>query len=59
MNLLVRPEHHADESLESYLLRLSQENGFSSYTEMSTVLKLWLQRHDHDAGGVFLLSYRW
>lgn len=53
MNLLVRPEHHADESLESYLLRLSQENGFDSYTEMSTVLKLWMQSHDHDAGGAF------
>ncbi len=53
MHLLVRPEHHADESLESYLLRLSQENGFSSYTEMSTVLKLWMQSHDHDAGGAF------
>lgn len=53
MHLLAHPEHHADESLESYLLRLSQENGFSSYTEMSTILKLWMQSHDHDAGGAF------
>lgn len=53
MQLLVRPEHHPDETLESYLLRLSQENGFSSYTEMSTVLKLWMQSQDHDAGGAF------
>ena len=53
MQLLVQSEHHADESLESYLLRLSQENGFNSYTEMSTVLKLWMQSHDHDAGGTF------
>lgn len=53
MQLLVRPEHHSDESLESFLLRLSRENGFSTYTEMSTVLKLWMQSHDHDAGGAF------
>lgn len=53
MQLLVRPEHHSDESLESYLLRLALENGFGSYSEMSSVLKLWLQNNDHSAGGAF------
>ena len=32
MRLLIRPEPYPDESLESYLLRLSQENGFERYT---------------------------
>ncbi len=35
MRLLVRPKPYSDESLESYLLRLSQENGFERYSVFS------------------------
>ena len=56
MHLLVRPEPFADESLESYFLRLSQENGFERYQIFSGSLKSWLQVTDHEAAGAFPLD---
>jgi len=56
MQLLVRPKPYADESLESYLLRLSDENGYESYTELAGALKAWLKEHDHEAAGALPLS---
>lgn len=56
MRLLIRPAPHADESLESYFLRLSHENGFERYEHFSGSIKSWLQTHDHQAAGAFPLT---
>lgn len=56
MQLLVRPDPFPDESLESYLLRLSQDNGFESYHIFSGSLKEKLQHIDHEAAGAFPLA---
>lgn len=56
MNLLVRPEAFVDESLESFLLRLSQDNGFERYRLFSGSIKNWLYTMDHAAGGAFPLE---
>ncbi|QIZ75760.1 TniQ family protein [Ferrimonas lipolytica] len=56
MELLITPKPFVDESLESYLLRLAEENGFESYQVFSAVVHEWLQEHDHRAAGAFPLS---
>ena len=56
MRLLIRPEPYPDESLESYLLRLSQENGFERYSVFSGSIKSWLRVQDHEAAGAFPLE---
>lgn len=56
MHLLIRPDPSIDESLESYFLRLSQENGFESFYLFSGVIKDWLHTTDHAAAGVFPLE---
>lgn len=56
MQLLVRPDPFSDESLESYLLRLSQDNGFENYKIFSGSIKEKLQHIDHEAAGVFPLA---
>lgn len=56
MRLLVRPKPYSDESLESYLLRLSQENGFERYSVFSGSIKSWLREQDHEAAGAFPLE---
>lgn len=56
MQLLVRPVPYRDESLESYLLRLSQENGFESYRLLSGSVLDWLREQDHEAAGAFPLE---
>ncbi|MFS8149725.1 TniQ family protein [Vreelandella titanicae] len=53
MKLLVRPRPFINESLESYMLRLSQENFFEYYQQLSRAIKDWLQLHDHEAAGAF------
>lgn len=53
MKLLVRPTPFINESLESYMLRLSQENFFAYYQQLSRAIKDWLQLHDHEAAGAF------
>lgn len=56
MRLLVRPEPYCDESLESYLLRLSQENGFESFRLFGGSVRDWLLQQDHEAAGAFPLD---
>ncbi|MBQ4666497.1 hypothetical protein GNY84_05595 [Aeromonas hydrophila] len=56
MLLLVRPEPFVDESLESFVLRLSQENGFERYSIFSGSIKNWLYTTDHEAAGAFPLE---
>ncbi|HEH9401814.1 TPA: TniQ family protein [Aeromonas sobria] len=56
MHLLVRPEPFADEALESYFLRLSQENGFECYRIFSGSVQDWLHTTDHAAAGAFPLG---
>lgn len=56
MQLLVRPTPFADESLESYLLRLSQENGFERFALLSGAIRDSLLQQDHLAAGAFPLE---
>src|SRR5574344_2437563 len=56
MRLLIRPEPYPDESLESYLLRLSQENGFERYALLSGAIRDSLLVQDHEASGAFPLE---
>ncbi|WP_080741318.1 TniQ family protein [Aeromonas veronii] len=56
MHLLIRPDPSIDESLESYILRLSQENGFERFYLFSGVIKDWLHTTDHAAAGAFPLE---
>lgn len=51
MKLLVRPAPFDDEALESYLLRLSDANGFESYQSFIFVIGQWLKENDHEAAG--------
>lgn len=53
MRLLARPQPHIDESLESYLIRLSDDNGYDSYQTFSRLVWLWLKENDFEAGGGF------
>src|SRR5574344_16767 len=56
MRLLIRPEPYPDESLESYLLRLSQENGFERYALLSGAIRYSLLVQDHEASGALPLE---
>ncbi len=56
MHFLIRPEPVCDESLESYLLRLSQDNGFEHYRILSGSLKERLLQSDYEAAGAFPLE---
>jgi hypothetical protein len=56
MHLLIRPDPSIDESLESYFLRLSQENGFECFYLFSGAIKDWLHTTDHAAAGAFPLE---
>lgn len=51
-------DHRSDESLESYLLRLSQANYFESYQLLSRAVKDWLYEHDGEAFGAFPLQLK-
>ncbi len=51
MQLLIRPKPKVDESLESYILRLSIDNCFESYQYFSDALWQWLMEFDHEAAG--------
>jgi hypothetical protein len=53
---LIPDEYHDDESLESYLLRISQANSFESYRLFSGALKDHLRKTDIDASGAFPLE---
>ncbi|WP_344954317.1 TniQ family protein [Zobellella aerophila] len=53
MKFLFKPEPYPDETLESYLLRLSQDNGFESYSVFSSVLWEMLMERDHEAAGAW------
>lgn len=48
-----RLEPFTDESLESYLLRLSQANFFESFSGLAVELRYWLQVHHSDLSGGF------
>lgn len=56
--LSVRIKCRSDESLESYLLRLSQANYFESYQLLSRAVKDWLYEHDEEAFGAFPLQLK-
>lgn len=56
MQLLVRPDPFPDEALESYFLRLCQENGFERYRIFSGSVQNWLHTTDHAAAGAFPLE---
>lgn len=56
MQLLVRPAPYEDESLESYLLRLSSANFLESYRLLSGSIREWLWENDRDAAGAFPLA---
>ncbi|SFG66484.1 TniQ family protein [Neptunomonas qingdaonensis] len=56
MQLLVRPEPYEDESLESYLLRLSSANFLESYPLLSGSIREWLWENDRDAASAFPLA---
>jgi hypothetical protein len=56
MQLLVRPEPYEDESLESYLLRLSSANFLESYQLLSGSIREGLWENDRDAAGAFPLA---
>jgi len=58
MQLLVQPQPFSDESLESYLLRLTEANFLESYRLLSGAVKEWLQEQDHEAGGAFPLDLK-
>ena len=53
MRLLGRPQPYIDESLESYMIRLSDDNGYDTYQTFSRLVWLWLEENDPDAGGAF------
>ncbi|WP_055731936.1 TniQ family protein [Agarivorans gilvus] len=53
---LIPEDYHEDESLESYLLRISQANGFESYALLSGAVKEFLRQHDAEAYGAFPLE---
>ncbi len=53
---LIPDEYHDDESLESYLLRISHANSFESYKLFSGALKDHLRKTDIDASGAFPLN---
>lgn len=53
MKLLIRPDPFSDETLESYLLRLSEANFFESYQQFSFAVQEWLQHNDFEAAGAF------
>lgn len=46
----------ANESLESFLIRLCKANGFESYQTMALVIRDWLQDNDHEAAGSWPLT---
>ncbi|KLV05258.1 hypothetical protein C9I92_10730 [Photobacterium ganghwense] len=49
---LIHPEkHYQDESLESFLIRLCECNGFESFRLLSGALWEWLVDNDHQAAG--------
>lgn len=56
--LSIKIDHRPDESLESYLLRLSQANYFESYQLLSRAVKDWLYEHDEEAFGAFPLQLK-
>ena len=60
MSFLFKPKSRAfqDESLESYLLRVVQENFFDSYRQLSQSIRDELYRLDIDAYGAFPLELR-
>ncbi|MGK0270137.1 MAG: putative DNA-binding transcriptional regulator AlpA [Cocleimonas sp.] len=53
MKLLVRPEPFGNESLESYLLRLSSDNFYTNYQEFSHIIWCYLKESDYEAAGAF------
>lgn len=53
MKFLFKTEPYLEETLESYLLRLSQENDFESYSIFSNVLWDILMAYDYEAAGAF------
>ena len=53
MKLLVQPPPLDDESLESYLLRLSNDNLFSTYQQLSYEVWNHIHESDYEASGAF------
>ncbi|TMP23744.1 hypothetical protein CWB99_23065 [Pseudoalteromonas rubra] len=53
MQFLSQTTPYPDETIESYLLRLSQDNGYLGFADMADILWDWLVTRDHDLEGAF------
>lgn len=56
MHFLVQTKPYPEEALESYLLRLAQDNGYDGYGELADILWQWLVDQDHDLEGALPLE---
>ncbi|MCG9778804.1 TniQ family protein [Photobacterium damselae] len=55
MFLILPDEVQVNESLESFLIRLYQVNGYDSYRTLAFVVRDWLYDHDNEASGAWPL----
>lgn len=53
MQFLSQATPYPDETIESYLLRLSQDNGYLGFADMADILWDWLVTQDHELEGAF------
>ncbi|TMO72019.1 TniQ family protein [Pseudoalteromonas aurantia] len=53
MQLLSQTTPYPDETIESYLLRLSQDNGYLGFADMADIFWDWLVTQDHELEGAF------
>lgn len=53
MQFLSQTTPYSDETIESYLLRLSQDNGYLGFADMADILWDWLVTQDHELEGAF------
>ncbi|TQF70009.1 TniQ family protein [Pseudoalteromonas luteoviolacea] len=53
MQFLSQTAPYPDETTESYLLRLSQDNGYLGFADMADILWDWLVTQDHELEGAF------
>ncbi len=53
MQFLSQTTPYSNETIESYLLRLSQDNGYFGFADMADILWDWLVTQDHELEGAF------
>ncbi|WP_010606799.1 TniQ family protein [Pseudoalteromonas maricaloris] len=53
MQFLSQTTPYPDETIESYLFRLSQDNGYLGFADMADILWDWLVTQDHELEGAF------